>query len=199
MEVLKDEKVGVVRTASIGEDEAVAYGRQMRRRIARALYRRRMTTAEIVALLDGEGVKKVRPTVCYHLEILKKAGVVDVAKISTVRGMVEKYYTARVKVLEHSAPEDFEETYSSEIGSAERKMEKLLGQLAPRVAGRIPRGADDPDYEQFVLAEIVNRAMTRVFEARSDGDSDDGDGDGKDGSSGKGARRGGGAARKPRS
>ena len=193
MEVLKDEHIDVVRTMSIGNDEAVACGKPMRRRIARALYRRTMTTAEIVAMLGEEGTKKVRPTVCYHLELLKKAGMVDVTRINTVRGMVEKHYTARVRVLEYSAPEDFEETYAPEIGAAERKMEKLLGQLVPRVAGRIPRGADDPDYEQFIMAEIINRAMTRVFEARI------GAGKGGAAGAGKGARRGGSAAKGTRS
>lgn len=194
MEILKDEHIDVVRTAAIGEDEAVACGKPMRRRIARALYRRTMTTAEIVAMLGEEGTEKVRTTVCYHLELLKKAGMVDVTRINTVRGMVEKHYTARVKVLEYSAPEDFEEAYASEIGAAERKMEKLLGQLVPRVAGRIPRGANDPDYEQFIMAEIINRAMTRVFEARSDAGGGKGDAGG-----GKGARRGGRAAKGSRS
>ena len=167
MEVLHEKPVKVSRTATTSEEEARAYDEKGRRLIVKALYRRTMTLSEIGKMLDGDGYKKSYTTLLNHVNALKKAGVVDVAKINTVRGTVEKHYTATVRLLDYSMPEDFEATYASEIGAAERRIGMLLGRLAPRVANRNSQGADDSDYEQFVLAEIVNRAMTRAFESRS--------------------------------
>ena len=166
MAAMFEKRIDVTRTVAEGDAQAWALADRFRRRIVRLLYKRSMCTAEVVDAVADEGFDKARTTVRYHMEILRKAGVIEVSKVVGVRGTMEKYYTTPIKLLRYGAPDDFAEAHSSDIDAAARKIGQMLGQLAPRAAGRIPAGDQSPEYEQFVLAEILNRAMTRALEAR---------------------------------
>ena len=170
--VLFERQVGIVRTAAVSRDVAWALSDDIRRRIVRLLYKRPMTTAEIGEAVAQDGIEKARTTIRHHMVILEKAGIIDVCRIVPVRGMVEKYYTATTRLIGRDAEEGFDEAHSSEISAAARRMGKILAQLAPKAADRGTGDGADPEYEEFVLAEIVNRAMTRVLEARGSGAAD---------------------------
>ena len=166
MAAVFEKQVDITHTVAASDAQAWALADRFRRRIVRLLYKRPMCTAEVVDAVADEGIEKARTTVRYHMEILREAGIIEVSKIVGVRGTMEKYYTTPVKLLRYDAPDDFAEAHSSDIDAAARKIGQMLGRLAPRAAGRIPAGDQSPEYEQFVLAEILNRAMTRALEAR---------------------------------
>lgn len=167
--VLFEKRVGIGRTAAVSRDVAWAMSDDVRRRIVQLLYKRSMTTAEIAEAVAQDGIEKARTTIRHHMSILEKAGIIDVCRIVQVRGMMEKHYTASTRMIGRDAEEGFDEAYSSEISAAARRMGKIIAQLAPRAARRSQEDGADPEYEEFVLTEIVNRAMTRVFEARGAG------------------------------
>ena len=163
---LSERDVGIGRTAAVSRDVAWALSDDIRRRIVGLLYKRPMTTAEIGKAIAQDGIDKARTTIRHHMVILENAGIIGVCRIVQVRGMMEKHYTASTRMIGHDAGEGFDEEYSAEIDAAARRMGKVIAQLAPRVAKRSRGGGADPEYEEFVLTEIVNRAMTRVLEAR---------------------------------
>lgn len=169
MEPLYEAEVGIRRTVSTSGAQAWALADRIRRLIARILYRRTLTTSQIVAALAEEGVDKSYGTIRHHIALLVKAGVIEIARVVAVRGTVEKSYTTATKVLEYTAPDDFDRVHAADIRATARKLEQAVDRLAPKAANRPPKAGADPGYEQFVIAEILNRAMTRVFEARYEG------------------------------
>lgn len=169
MATLFEKQAGIVRTAAMGDAQARALSSSVRRLIVKVLYKKTMTISEIAAAAAPENAK-ARTSIRHHVEILRRAGVIEVVKIVPVRGTIEKHYTATTRVLEYSAPEDFDKVYSRDIRLAARRLETVVGQLARKAARRAPEDGADPEYEQFLLAEIINRAMTRVLEARGDGE-----------------------------
>ena len=167
MATLFEKRAEIVRTAAMGDAQARALSSSIRRLIVKILYRKSMTISEIAAAAAPEGIDRVQMTIRHHVEILRQAGIIEVVKIVPVRGTVEKYYTATTRLLVYSAQEDFDEVYSRDIRATARKLDKVVDQLARKTARRAPGDGADPEYEQFLLAEIINRAMTLVLEARN--------------------------------
>lgn len=185
MAALYEKDVGVGRTAAVSRDVAWALSDEIRRSAVRHLYKRSMTTAEIAEALAQDGFDKAKTTIRHHMEILRKAGIVEVCRIVQVRGMVEKHYTANTRLIGHDAQDGFDEAYAREIDSAARRMGQILARLSPRAARRSGGGGGaDPDREESVLFEIVNRAMTRVLDASAEVE-------GSDEEAARGARRAG--------
>lgn len=169
MEPLYEARVEIRRTVPTSGAQAWALADKVRRLIVRLIYRKAMTTAEIVDALSEEGIVKSYGTIRHHMSILLNAGVIGITEVVAVRGTVEKRYEAATKVLEYDAPEDFDKAYAADISAAARRLGQAVGKLAPKVANRIPDAEADPGHEQFVIAEILNRATTRVLEARYGG------------------------------
>ena len=97
------------------------------------------------------------------MDILRETGLIEIAKIEETRGAVTKYYSTSTKLLGYNVPEDFDTKYSSAIKNTSKKLEDVLDTIAPK-ANLKSKQKSDPLYSQYVLMEIVNRAMTRVME-----------------------------------
>ena len=99
------------------------------------------------------------------MEILKNSGLVEIVKIEESRGAITKYYSTSTKLLGYQAPEDFESKYSKIIDSTSVKIEKILKGLVPKTV-KVKKGKNtDPEhYSQYLVMEIMNRAMTNILE-----------------------------------
>ena len=82
------------------------------------------------------------------------------------RGAVTKFYSTSTKLLGFDVPDDFETKYSSVIKNTSTKMEKLLKGISSKTMAKTKnQKMNDPKgYSQYLLMEIVNRAMTNVLE-----------------------------------
>ena len=170
MEPLFEKQAGIVRTAAMSGAQAQALSGGIRRLIVKKIYRKTMTISEIgAAVAAAEDGDKAGASIRHHVEMLRKAGAVEVVRIVQVRGTVERHYTATTRLLGHGAPDDFDEAYASEIKATARGLDKIVAKLAPRVADGSHGDGADRDYEQFAIAEIINRAMTQVLVARGGG------------------------------
>jgi predicted transcriptional regulator len=108
------------------------------------------------------GHKKALTTIRHHLDILKTAGLIEVVKIEESRGAVIKYYGTSVKFIEFDLPRDFNNRYASIIKSTSSKLEKLCSTISKK----IPKKQNDPDFHDYLVMEIINRAITTVLEKK---------------------------------
>ena len=96
------------------------------------------------------------------LEILKNSGLIEIARIEESRGAITKFYSRSTKLLDFQTPENFDSTYSKIIDNTSTKIEKILKSLGPKTSKS--KGKKSTEYSQYLVMEIMNRAMTNVLE-----------------------------------
>ena len=163
MSTLLEKPVTVNRTVTTNIEQARAMDDPARIKIIQLLYKRLLTAAQICQSLKKSGHAKALTTVRHHLDILKEAGLIEIARIEETRGAITKYYSTSTKILGYNVPEDFDTKYSSAIKNTSKKLADVLDTLAPKATLK-SKQKSDPAYSQYVLMEIVNRAMTRIME-----------------------------------
>jgi hypothetical protein len=100
-------------------------------------------------------------TIRHHLEILKEAGLIEIVKIQEIRGAIAKFYGTSIKLIANTSSKDFDAKYSSMIKSTSTKIEKILDGIAKKPS---MQKKSESNHNEFVLMEIVNRAMANVLE-----------------------------------
>ncbi len=168
MSTLLQKEIKVNKILATNIEQAKALDDYARIRILQILYHKQLSTEQIVAELHKEGYKKATTTIRHHLDVLKDAGLVEIVKMEEIRGAVLKYYGTTVKVLGHKLPPNFENEFSKTITDASIKLEKVIKNIAQTAGSKMKKKtskiAAEPNYEEYLLVEIMNRAMTKVFE-----------------------------------
>jgi DNA-binding transcriptional ArsR family regulator len=126
------------------------------------LYKKQLNAVQITKRIRKLGYKKALTTIRHHIEILKDAGLIEVIKIDESRGGITKYYGTSTKLLAFTAPIDFEKKYSSVIQLATSKLEKTLNLVLKKTTK--PRKLNQAEYNDYIVMEIFNRAMTNLLE-----------------------------------
>jgi DNA-binding transcriptional ArsR family regulator len=126
------------------------------------LYHQSLSADQISTSLKKHGFKKALTTVRHHLEILKNSGLIEIARIEESRGAITKFYSTSTKLLDFQTPENFDSTYSKIIDNTSTKIEKILKSLGPKTSKS--KGKKSTEYSQYLVMEIMNRAMTNVLE-----------------------------------
>jgi len=164
MSTLLEKQIKVNRIVTTSIDQARAIEDPSRAKIIETLYHKSMNAEQITKHLKKSGHKKALTTIRHHLEILKETGLIELVKIEETRGAITKYYGTSTKLLGYNAPEDFDSKYSSVIKNASKKLEDILKNMAPKAAPNTKNRKPNPQYSQYVVMEIINRAMTQVME-----------------------------------
>ncbi|HJU12934.1 MAG TPA: winged helix-turn-helix domain-containing protein [Candidatus Nitrosotalea sp.] len=172
MSTLLQKEIKVNKTLATNIEQAKALDDYARIRILQILYHKQLSTEQIVGELHKEGYKKATTTIRHHLDVLKEAGLIEIVKMEEIRGAVQKYYGTTVKVLGHKLPPNFENEFSKAITDASVKLEKVIKNIAQTTGPKIKKKNNaknmaEPGYEEYLLVEIMNRAMTRVFEGNN--------------------------------
>ncbi len=156
-------KVNRIETTSISHARAIED--PARAKILELLYRRSLSANQISSELKKTGYKKALTTVRHHLEILKNSGLVEIVKIEESRGAITKFYSTSTKLLAYQAPDDFDSKYSKEIEHTSKRIEKILKGLAPKTTQKKKSKTNEHfNYSQYLIMEIMNRAMTNILE-----------------------------------
>lgn len=165
MSTLLEKPIKVNRIVTTSIEHARAIEDPARAKIMELLYNHSLSAEQISNELKKTGYKKALTTVRHHLEILKNSGLVEIVKIEESRGAITKYYSTSTKLLGYQAPEDFDSKYSKIIDSTSVKIEKILKGLVPKTV-KVKKGKNtDPEhYSQYLVMEIMNRAMTNILE-----------------------------------
>ena len=98
------------------------------------------------------------------MDILKVTGLIEIVKIEETRGAITKYYGTSTKLLGFNIPENFESKYSPLIKSTSKKLENLVKNMTKKTK---TNKQNSDKYSQYILLEIINRALTNVFENHS--------------------------------
>jgi len=159
----KQIKVNRIVTTSIGHARAIED--PARAKIVEILYHQALSADQISTALNKSGYKKALTTVRHHLEILKESGLIEIARIEESRGAITKFYSTSTKLLDFQIPVDFDSTYSKVIANTSTKIEKILKGLTPKTIKS--KGKTSEEYSQYLVMEIMNRAMTTVLEKSS--------------------------------
>ncbi|MCY4491353.1 MAG: winged helix-turn-helix domain-containing protein [Thaumarchaeota archaeon] len=163
----KPVKINRIVTTSIGHARAIED--PARAKVIEILYQKALSAEQITKELAKFGHKKALTTVRHHLEILKASGLVEIAKIEESRGAITKFYSTSIKLLSYDVPDDFQDKYSKIIANTSAKVEKILQKLDPKISqpgNSKSKTKDTPPagYSQYLVMEIMNRAITNVLE-----------------------------------
>ena len=161
MSTLLEKQIKVNRIVTTSIEHARAIEDPARAKIVQILYLKSLSAEQIANELKKTGYKKALTTVRHHLEILKESGLIEIVRIEESRGAIKKYYGTSTKLLGFQTPEDFDLKYSQIIGNTSNKIEKILKGLTPKTK---QKGKKSKEYSQYLVMEIMNRAMTNVLE-----------------------------------
>ena len=162
MSTLLEKPIKVNRIVTTSIEHARAIEDPARAKIVEILYHQALTAEQISNALKKTGYKKALTTVRHHLDILKTSGLIELVKIEESRGAITKYYGTSTKLLDFQTPEDFDSKYSKIIDNTSAKIEKILKGLTPKAPK--PKGKKSEEYSQYLVMEIMNRAMTNIME-----------------------------------
>jgi len=163
MSTLLEKQIKINRIVTTSIEQAHAIEDAIRAKIVEILYHKELTAEQIANELKKAGFKKALTTIRHHIEILKNSGLIEIAKIEERRGAIAKFYGTSTKLLGFDLPTDFESKYSSEIERTSTKIEKLLKNIEPR-AKKIKKQQTPHNYSEYLLVEIMNRALANVLE-----------------------------------
>jgi len=151
--------------------KARALGDPVRAAILRILSEREASIAEIKAELERQGINIAPTTVRHHVDVLKRAGLIQLTRLVSSRGGVLKYYASRVKVVHAHAPEHFEDALGEAVEHASVEMLHLFGEILEKHGKELLTVAkslkpcphcSDEHFIEYVLIEVLNRAMAEA-------------------------------------
>ena len=169
MSTLLEKPIKINRIVTSNSQQAKAIEDLTRSKILKILYKKQFTADQILAELKKTGYNKALTTIRHHLDILKISGLIELVKIQESRGAITKFYGTSTKLLEYETPEDFDSKYATLIKTTSGKIENLVKNISQKTSLKTKnhKVEESENYNQYLLMEIVNRALTNVLEKSS--------------------------------
>jgi len=161
MPILMEKEITANRIILTNYDIFRALDDPIRGKIVQLLYKKQLNVEQISRRLKKFGYKKAVTTIRHHIEILKNSGLVELAKIEEARGGITKYYSSSANLLDFTLPVDFDKNYSKLISKTSLKLSKVVGPISKNFSKT--RKIQQINYNNFIIMEIVNRAMTNLL------------------------------------
>ena len=136
----------------------------IRGKIVQLLHKKQLNVEQICRRLKKFGYKKAVTTIRHHIEILKNSGLIEISKIEEARGGITKYYSSSAKLLDFAIPVDFDKNYSKIISKTSLKLGKIINPISKNFSKT--RKIQQINYNNFIIMEIINRAMTNLLEKK---------------------------------
>ncbi|MFC6824535.1 ArsR/SmtB family transcription factor [Halopelagius fulvigenes] len=170
---LLETDVPVRNVITTAPEKVKALDNDVRAKILDMLADREMTIGAIHEELKRRGEEKVETTVRHHVNVLKDAGLVEIARLEDAGGGTLKYYKSNTRVFAYDLPEGSEDELAEAREAAREGVVSLVEQLS-REHGEAIEGVaremtpceycESQRYEEFVVRELVNRALTDASE-----------------------------------
>jgi DNA-binding transcriptional ArsR family regulator len=154
-------------------DKAKALENTARAKILDMLADEEMTIGSITEELARRGEEKAETTVRHHVNVLKDAGMVELSRLEDAGGGTTKFYKSNTRVFSYDLPESTEETLSDAELATRGALASLIEDLYSDHEDEIVAAATEmkpceycntQHYEEFILRELVNRALTQLSE-----------------------------------
>ena len=154
-------------------EKAKALEDDVRAKILDMLAEEELTIEAIHAELERRGEAKAETTVRHHVNVLKDADMVELARLEEAGGGTQKYYKSNTRVFSYDLPANAEETLAGAFAQVRGDLETVLedaldehGEEIEAVAREIKpcEYCDTQHYEEFILRELISRSLTDLVE-----------------------------------
>ncbi|WP_265111968.1 winged helix-turn-helix domain-containing protein [Halosolutus halophilus] len=138
-----------------------------------------LSVADIDAELAGRGYDRTRNTVRHHVNELRDAGLVEVARLEERNGGTTKYYRANTIVLSYALPAGSQEDLDAmaheiapEIADLVGSLESEYGETIDRIVGEMApcEHCRNQKYRTYLLSTVLRRAFVEGVVRRDDGE-----------------------------
>jgi DNA-binding transcriptional ArsR family regulator len=171
-----DPDVPIREVVTTDPETAKALENDVRAKILDMLADEALPIEGIHAELRRRGEEKAETTVRHHVDVLQDAGMVEVARLEEAGGGTRKYYRSNTRVFSYDLPEDADDALDGAQATTTAELEGLVETLYAEHGGAIEAVAremtpceycETQHYEEFVLRELVNRALVELSETGS--------------------------------
>jgi len=149
-------------------EKAKALENHVRAKILDTLAEEELTIEAIHEELERRGEDKAETTVRHHVNVLKDAGMVEIARLEEAGGGTRRHYKSNTRVFSYDLPEDSEETLAEAQATATDELSGIVEKLYAEYGEEIEAVAremkpceycETQHYEEFILRELFNRAL----------------------------------------
>lgn len=176
---LLESDVPIREVVTTDPEKAKALENDVRAKILDMLADDAMTIEEMRDELRRRGEEKAETTVRHHVNVLKDAGMVEIARLEDAGGGTRKYYESNTRIFSYSLPEGSDETLESARETVATELSALLETLDEDHGDEIEAVAremkpceycETQRYEEFIVRDLLDRALLALSE---DGSLDD--------------------------
>jgi DNA-binding transcriptional ArsR family regulator len=170
---LLESDVPIREVVTTDPEKAKALENDVRAKILDMLATDEMTIEEIHDELHRRGEDKAETTVRHHVNVLKDAGMVEIARLEEAGGGTRKYYKSNTRVFSYDLPESSGELLASAQETTTEELADLIETLAEEHGDDIEAVAREmksceycktQHYEEFVVRELLNRSLIELSE-----------------------------------
>jgi DNA-binding transcriptional ArsR family regulator len=171
---LLESDVPIREVVTTDPEKAKALENDVRAKILDMLSEEEMTIEEIHGELQRRGEEKAETTVRHHVNVLKDAGMVEIARLEEAGGGTRKYSRSNTRVFSYDLPEDSDETLAEAQATATDELSALVETLYMEHGDKIEAVAQEmkpcefcetQHYEEFILRELLDRALIELSES----------------------------------
>lgn len=170
---LLEEDVRIKNVITTNPTKAKALENDVRAKILDMLTDREMTIEEIHAELERRHEEKAETTVRHHVNVLKDAGMVELARLEEAGGGTRKYYKSNTRIFSYDLPGDAETTLAGASALVNTELATLIEQLIAEHGDEIEAVAKEmkpceycstQHYKEFIIRELINQALIDLGE-----------------------------------
>ena len=171
---LLESDVPIREVVTTAPEKAKALENDVRAKILDMLAAEEMTIEQIHDELERRGEEKAETTVRHHVNVLKDAGMVEIARLEEAGGGTRKYYKSNTRVFSYELPADSEQTLSAAQEHTTQELSALVESLYEAHGDEIEAVAQEmkpceycatQHYEEFILRELLNRSLLELGES----------------------------------
>lgn len=172
-------EVTIENVITASPEKAKALENNVRAKILDMLAHEEMTIEDIHTELQRRGEEKAETTVRHHVNVLKDAGMVEIARLTESQGGTLKFYRSNTRVFSHELPDDVKETVAEMSDTTRNELVGVVETLFAEHGDDIKAIAEEikpceycsrKHHEEYIVHELLNRALTDLIE---DGQLDD--------------------------
>jgi DNA-binding transcriptional ArsR family regulator len=166
-------EVAIENVITAAPRKAKAVENDVRAKILDMLAHEEMTIEEIHAELTRRGEDKAETTVRHHVNILKDAEMVEIARLEEAQGGTLKYYRSNTRVFSHELPDNAEEPFEKMSNTTRSELTSLVNTLYAEHGDEIKALADEikpceycsrKHHEEYIIHELLDQTLTDIIE-----------------------------------